>query len=226
MSLLPVERELLIAFLAFLYGVVCLWTLNRSKCLQPLNHLPNIKLCHVKTGDLLLFSTSSLKHDAMKFILGSAYIHVGIAFVDRAGQHFVFEVCANGRGNQMNWLYKRLTLGNERCIIRPINKTLNAEKFERVVFRLFGKPYSYEVMAPVLTTWIKHMLLPVQQREGIDRARVCAELVADVYEMMGVFDFRLCSQSSSTLTPQDFSYKHENLPLISGYSFGEEYILV
>jgi hypothetical protein len=42
---------------------------------------------------------------------------------------------------------------------------------------------------------------------------------------MGVFDFEFFLQSSSTLTPKDFSYLHENLPLKPGYSFGKEYIL-
>lgn len=220
---------MLIASLSFLFLAMVMTAVYRAEYVRPQLHLSYWPLGRIKTGDLLLFNTSfEMLTDVMKLIVGCHYVHVGIAFVDAAGRPFVFEVCANGRGNQFNPLDVRLKKENELIVIRPLNKGLDSAKFEQVALTMMGMPYSYNVVPVVLRSWLRpFMMLPTPSapNKHCNEGRVCTQLVADMYEKMGVFDMNLHDCGSDAMTPKDFSEMGDRMPLIQRYYFKKEYLL-
>lgn len=220
------EKEMLIASLSFLFLAMVMTAVYRAEYVRPQLHLPTLPLSRVKTGDLLLFDTSfEMFSDVMKLIVGCHYVHVGIAFIDAAGRPFVFEVCTNGRGNQFNPLEKRLQKNNELVVVRPINRALNSAKFEQVALTMMGMPYSYNVVPIVLRAWLRPFMMlptPVNGAQCTTEGRVCTQLVADMYEKLGVFDMSLHDCGSNAMTPKDFSEDGDRMPLTSRYHFKHE----
>lgn len=221
----PQEKEILVACLSFLFLAMVMIAMHRADYVMPKADLPLLPLSKLKTGDLLLFSTSyEMFTDVIKLVVGCDYVHVGIAFIDALGEPFVFEVCTNGRGNQMNSLRKRLSKKNENVIVRPLNRSLNGPQFEQLALTLLGCPYSYNIVPIILRSWLRpFMMLPTPKRNQLIEGRVCTQLVADVYEKLGVFDMNLCDCTSDMMTPKDFSESGDRLPVTSRYHFGREY---
>lgn len=220
------EKEMLIASLSFLLFAVIMTAVYRAEYVRPQLHLPSWPLRRIKTGDLLLFNTSfDMFTDTMKLIVGCHYVHVGIAFIDAAGKPFVFEIATNGRGPQFNSLEKRLKKKNELVVIRPINRALNSAKFEQVALTFMGTPYSYNVVPIVLRSWLRPFMLLPTPKKHCTQGRVCTQLVADVYEKMGVFDMQLFDCGSEAMTPKDFSEMGDRMPLTSKYYFKKEFLL-
>jgi hypothetical protein len=217
------EKEMLIASLSFLFLAMVMTAVYRAEYVKPQLHLPTWPLSRIKTGDLLLFNTSfEMFTDVMKLIVGCHYVHVGIAFVDATGRPFVFEVCTNGRGNQLNALDKRLSQKNELVVVRPLNRALDGAKFEQVALTMMGMPYSYNVVPIVLRSWLRpFMMLPTPNKDKrhCTEGRVCTQLVADMYEKMGVFDMSLHDCGSNAMTPKDFSEDGDRMPLTARYYF-------
>lgn len=221
------EKEILIASLSFLFLAMVMTAVYRAEYVKPQLHLPKWPLKRIKTGDLLLFDTSfEMFTDIMKLIVGCHYVHVGIAFVDAAGRPFVFEVCTNGRGNQFNPLDVRLKKKNEIVVVRPLNRALESARFEQVALTMMGMPYSYNVVPIVLRAWLRpFMMLPTPQKNKLNEGRVCTQLVADMYDKLGVFDMSLHDCVSNAMTPKDFSQEGDRMPLTSRYYFKQEYLV-
>lgn len=222
----PQEKEMLIASLSFLFLAVVMTAMYRAEYVRPQLHLPSWPLNRVKTGDLLLFNTSfEMFTDIMKLIVGCHYVHVGIAFIDAAGKPFVFEIGTNGRGPQFHSLEKRLQKKNELVVVRPINRAINSAKFEQVALTMMGVPYSYNVVPIVLRSWLRPFMMLPTPKKHCTEGRICTQLVADVYEKMGVFDMDLFDCGSSAITPKDFSEMGDRMPLTSKYFFKREHLL-
>ena len=214
---------MLIGSLSFLFLAMVMTAVYRAEYVRPQLHLPTWPLSRVKTGDLLLFNTSfEMFTDVLKLIVGCHYVHVGIAFVDAAGRPFVFEVCTNGRGNQFNALDTRLKQKNELVVVRPINRALDGAKFEETALTMMGMPYSYNVVPIVLRAWLRSYLLPTAKQQ-CNEGRVCTQLVADMYDKLGVFDMKLHDCGSNAMTPKDFSESGNRMPCTSTYYFKQEY---
>lgn len=218
------EKEVLIACLSFLFLAMVMTAVYRADYIKPQLHLPTIPLSEIKTGDLLLFNTSyEMFTDVIKLIVGCPYVHVGIAFVDAAGTPFVFEVCTNGRGNQFNSLKARLKKENELVVVRQLNKRLSGPTFEKVALTMMGMPYSYNVVPIVLRAWLRpFMMIPTAKPNVLNEGRVCTQLVADMYEKLGVFDMSLYDCGSDAMTPKDFSEDGDRMPLVNRYYFKQE----
>jgi hypothetical protein len=214
------EKEMLIACLSFLFLAMVMTAVYRADYVRPQVQLPRWPLARVKTGDLLLFNTSyEILTDIMKLVVGCHYVHVGIAFIDSQGRPFVFEICVNGRGNQFNALDVQLRKENEFVVIRPINKALNSEKFEQVALTLMGMPYSYNIVPIVLRAWLRPFMMLPTPKKHCNEGRVCTQLVADMYEKLGVFDMSLHDCGSNAMTPKDFSDDGDRMPLTNRYHF-------
>lgn len=227
MMLQPQEKEILVACLSCLFFAMVMIAVHRADYILPQVNLPVMHLSRVKTGDLLLFSTSyEMFTDVIKLAVGCPYVHVGIAFIDAAGEPYVFEVCTNGRGNQMNSLRSRLSKKNENVIVRPLNRRIDGQWFESVALTLLGCPYSYDIVPIMLRSWLRPvLLLPTPQRNKLKEGRVCTQLVADMYEKLGVFDMGLSDCTSDMFTPKDFSETGDRLPVTSRYYFKQEFKL-
>ena len=230
MFLQPAEKELLIAALSFLFLAAVMTAVYRADYVKPQLHLPKWPLNKLKTGDLLLFNTSfDFLTDVMKLIVGCHYVHVGIAFIDAAGTPFVFEISTSRRGPQFFPLKKRLQKKNELVVVRPIKRALDSAKFEKVAFTFLGTAYSYNVVPIVLRSWLRNvMMLPTPSKsvKHCTKGRICTQLVGDMYEKLGVFDFTLSDCGSDALTPKDFSEQGDRLPLTGRYFFGTERLLI
>lgn len=224
------EKELLIASLSFLFLAVVMTAVYRADYVKPQLHLPKWPLQKLKTGDLLLFNTSfDFFTDVMKLIVGCHYVHVGVAFIDAAEEPFVFEIGTNGRGPQFYPLKKRLQKENELVVVRPINRALDSVGFEKVALTFLGTEYSYNVVPVVLRSWLRGvMMLPTPSNavKHCIKGRICTQLVADMYEKLGVFDFSSSDCGSDSLTPKDFTEQGDRLPLTSRYFFGAERLII
>ncbi len=222
------EREVLIACLSFLFLAMVMTAVYRVDYIKPQLHLPTVKLRDIKTGDLLLFNTSfEMFTDVIKLVVGCPYVHVGIAFVDAAGRPFVFEVCTNGRGNQFNALDVRLKKKNELVVVRQLNKKLSGSKFEQIAFTMMGMPYSYNVVPIILRSWLRpFMMIPTAKSNVLNEGRVCTQLMADMYEKLGVFDMSLYDCGSDAMTPKDFSENGDRMPLVNRFYFKKEHRVI
>jgi hypothetical protein len=218
------EKEILIAALSFLFLAMVMTAVYRADYVKPQLHLPTVKLSQLKTGDLLLFNTSyEMFTDMIKLIVGCPYVHVGIAFIDAAGRPFVFEVCTNGRGNQFNALDVRLKKENELVVVRQLNKKVSSTTFEKIALTLMGMPYSYNVVPIVLRSWLRpFMMIPTARTNVLNEGRVCTQLVADMYEKLGIFDMNLNDCGSDAMSPKDFSQDGDRMPLTNRYHFYQE----
>ena len=216
------EKQLLVVFFMLLFLFIILAVVRRSKYIKPLTKLAATHISKLRTGDLLLFNTAyNVNMDIIKFTLGTPYVHVGIVFVDAAGVQFVFEVCTNGRGNQLNQLRRRVLEKDEICVVRQIEPELSPRAFEKEALRLLGEPYSYNIVPVCLRAWMRgFILLPNTSQEK--KARVCTQLVAEMYIRMHVFDKGALDCDTAALTPKDFSQDGNRMPLLYPYKFGRE----
>ena len=224
--LTPAERELVIVMLAVLVGATVVLAYHNSENLFPLRHLPRKKLKHVKTGDLLLFRRPGVFCDLQRLALGTPYTHVGIAFVDRAGQHWVWETNTNRRGNQLNSLFHKLSKPGAVVVVRPLlGPPVDVHRFEAVMRQLKGTPYSYDIVPMLLSSWLQEwILLPfnAQSNRGVsgDRPHICSTLVLDTYERLGVLT---PERKPSLFTGlKEFSERYHDLNTSRDYSFNGE----
>ena len=223
------DRELVVlSIIVFALGVI-LWSIMRTKTISRIEKpSTTCKLSDVRTGDLLLFNTMySFNTDVLKIVLQTQYVHAGVAFRDRIGQLWVFEVYPDGNGCQVNLMRKRILDGNELCYVRHINKPIDRRVMEKTVLKLLGKRYSYNFVPLVLNAWLrKFMVTPMLKHMGRYHERLCSELVADVYSMLGVMDFENSTVPAGMMQPSDYCDGAPHpLPFMNEYKFGKEQLI-
>lgn len=169
----------------------------------------------LRCGDLLLWSRRRVQSDVSKFVCGTPYTHVSVAFVDAAGKAFHFEV----RSGQVSGLHAlRVDRAAEDCVLRQLVPPLRSPRaLEAVARRLSGQRYTQG--------WWRGVLRYVPAAApGTSGGFFCSQLVAETYAALGVLDYAddAFDTPPSKALPAHFSAALEHLPLAAGHAFGPE----
>ena len=211
-------REYMYILTALFVAAAITWAACHAQVLVPLNLKRRLKISMsgaVRTGDLLLFSTSMCKtSDIQKLATASPFTHVGIAFVDRSGIPFVWESRV-GSGYALNKLSSRLREPGEACMVRHLNKPVSPYALETIIRAELGTPYAFNFWRGLLSQWCSYVRVP---EAGDDVGKCCSNMVAYVYVRLRVMTIR-ANQPGNSLMPGDFAKPEQPGDMLYGYEF-------
>ncbi|MEC8325898.1 MAG: YiiX/YebB-like N1pC/P60 family cysteine hydrolase [Pseudomonadota bacterium] len=179
----------------------------------------------LKTGDILLFSGNGFFSKVIKFATRSKWSHVGMVYKNReSGILFVYESTSISNvtnvdsgeplnGVQLTPLSKRLRLYNGVVAVRKLeNASLNDDAqaaIEQLMYEFEGKPYEEDKLELAKSALD---LISIENEEDLSTL-FCSELIAEVYQRIGLLDE---DKPSNEYTPADFAASTKALGLISG----------
>lgn len=200
--------------------------MRRPRCARELGLFEH----RYKTGDVLVVSNrvAGLTHSNMiKLATGSEYNHIGVIYVEPRTRHvYIWEMVASGP--------RLLPLGrvpfepeHEYYCVRALNQPVDVRLFERCMKYQWDMTFNWDATMP----WYNRFAgLPASALRGHawgrNRQRTCAHLAAELYQLLGVFDFSSSGSDPYAVFPVDFTEEHQNLPLARGYSFGPSILLL
>jgi hypothetical protein len=186
----------------------------------------------LKTGDLVLFSGTSITSSVIKWAIGGKWSHVGIvvrtpAFPDRVllwesttlADLPDVETNLAAPGVQLVWLSARLATYHGEFRLRALDKPITPEMEGALTKRrreLGGRPYEQEkleLLHAALDGWFGAV-----KRERLG-SLFCSELVAEAYQVMGLLPEPPAGPPSNEYTPRDFARRGSKL--LSGYALGK-----
>jgi hypothetical protein len=186
----------------------------------------------LRTGDLVLFSGTGTFSRLIKFASGGKWSHVGLVLVE-PGLHAepllweATQLCdvqdverEDAReGVQLVPLRERVRLYDGEVTCRQLDRPLTAEMLGRLAERrgvLGQRPYEQrevELARAVYDGWGG-----ASPREDLSSI-YCAELVAEVYQALGLLPEWPDGLPSNEYVPLDFC-EHRALQLLGGYTLG------
>ncbi len=119
------------------------WTLRRALVLVPPSHHAKRPVAALRSGDVLLFASTSWLDDVLKLASGCEYTGVGVVVVDAQGKAFVFE--GQSPGAAFTRVSKRLHQAKQEgvvCITRRLTPSIPAKQLAGVTRSLMGTPHS------------------------------------------------------------------------------------
>jgi len=191
-----------------------------------------------KAGDLLLCSSSILT----RFFAHSVWGHVGIVYRDPQtsllyvwetqipvqGTWWTFTNSLKSKATRLTPLYRYLKRCPKPLCVRPINQEVDVDRFCEFVKKKWDQPFAFDFLVNGANRVFMDVVnVPVLTRTKRS-ARYCAELVAETFAYLGVFDFKSSVDEGvrpNTIIPRDFGQEHQRLPLVNGWSFGDEVLL-
>lgn len=212
---------------ALLYAVLLAWAASHTERYLPAPtarirmHCRDARVC---SGDVLLWSSApSWATDVEKLLCGSAYNHVGMVFVDAAGQAYVWDCTRHGHRVRSLWV----TVQKGSVMWRRLSRPVDSAALERFILANLAQPYSFNLWQGVVTRWASWLHLPHSRPRTAVHSRFCSQLVAETYAALGILDFSTSHVSPHLLMPGDFaSCRPGVLPWARGYSLSGEVELV
>jgi len=187
-----------------------------------------------RAGDLILNNNQNIVTTTFG---GSFWNHVAIVYVDPdSGVKYAWEICnpagalafinARGKsGTRLTPLRRYVERSKGPVAIRlltgpPVDQT----HFRDLVREKWNIPFAYDFVAQGINRFFEgFFVIPIETRT-VDSPRYCAELCAETYTSLGVFQNDGDIQPR-TVVPRDFAADTEHLPLSRDYTFSHEIIL-
>lgn len=186
----------------------------------------------LRSGDLLLYSYSNPKDDFVRFLYSCTCSHVSMVVEDAAGQKYVWESVRSGA--QFTPLRQALRRFRHRpgegllCrrLSRPLGQQGQQGRLLSFVKQRLGQPYGHTYWKALHNRWFPHMPVPVRTDRTPHAERYCTDLVAETLEHMGVVDYTYSELTHASTLPCDFTVSRQRLPLIGGYVYSSEIMLL
>lgn len=191
-----------------------------------------------KAGDILLNQTSLFT----RILPGSTWSHVAMVYQDPWNEMlYVWETAIpvqgpwhtlttslKSRATRLTPLFRYLARVKKPVCVRALSKPVDAIKFSQFVRQKWDQPFGFDFLANGGNRVFQDLVgLPSLPRTD-KSARFCAELIAETFAHLGVFDFKNCTDPhvrSDHIIPKDYSEQDEHLPLTPGHTFGPEILL-
>jgi hypothetical protein len=132
------------------------------------------------------------------------------------------------KGTRLTPLYRYLARCAKPLCVRPISSPVDCHRFADFVQRKWDEPFEFSFVASGANRVFADMFNVPMPRRRKRSGRYCAELIAETYAYLGVFDFGNCIDKTlqpDTMIPRDYSQHAQRLPLAPGWTFGEETLL-
>jgi len=196
----------------------------------------NIWTYPFKTGDLFLFSKKVdpllSANRALKLFTKTTTNHVGVVYVEpHSGHVYVWDMNITGpRLASLSSLVDGSSATNQHhFLVRPLNKPADSKLFQKIIRQQWDAVYDYDIG---LATY--HRFFPILpflrgHEWNCGKQRHCAHFVVEMYAKLGVLDMQHSLVDPSSYIPADFSQEYKkgvNIPLTSGYKFGNTVMLV
>jgi hypothetical protein len=184
----------------------------------------------LKTGDLVLFSGSSLFSSVIKWAIGGKWSHVGVVVRSPLHERVLLwestrladlvdvETGRAAAGVQLVYLSDRLARYAGEFKLRQLDRPVTPEMEQAFAKRraeLSGRPYELEkleLLEAAVDGWFRAL------KEERLNSLFCSELVAEAYQAMGLLPEPPDGLPSCEYTPRDFARR--SVKLLRGYTLG------
>eukprot|EP01097_Dermamoeba_algensis_P010791 TRINITY_DN808_c0_g1_i2.p1 TRINITY_DN808_c0_g1~~TRINITY_DN808_c0_g1_i2.p1 ORF type:complete len:355 (+),score=75.58 TRINITY_DN808_c0_g1_i2:114-1178(+) len=172
----------------------------------------------LKTGDLLLFSSTRISSIPAKLVINSSWDHVGLAVLFHSSL-FSFE-STNPDGVGFYLLDERMIEYFKFCnvAVRRLKTNCGAKeqqirtrKLHKFMSTVIGKPYETDMLLLLKTVAFQDF----EEKSKKTSTYFCSELVAAAYQQYGVLDPNV---SPSSFSPKDFG--EDKLPFVYDCQLG------